>query len=1098
MLIVRVLGALALELDERPLDSPARRPARLLLGYLALRRGAHSRGDLARLLWPDVLESSAKGSLRSALAASRRALGPDADRYLLREGDAIGLAGPELVSVDAERFDALAADGRLDDALALVRGPLLQGLDADFVRELRADHRARVSDVLGELAAREEERGSLEDAIRYTRRQVALDPLAEPPNRDLIRRLAAAGDRASALGLYAELAERFRRELRAAPSPQTRRLAEEVRAGEAGAIGGGGPLALPAALRAEATDRFVDRSSELRLLDRALTRAAAGERQVVLVSGPPGIGKTALVARAARSAAAPVTVLLGRCSDPPSAPFEPFVDALRHYARSAPVDRLERDLPAAAAELSVLVPEIGERVIAPPLPQDLLADGGRLPRAIVDTLLAACRDQPVALIVEDVHAASPATLRLIGQLLSASDGARLALVVTLRSTELGRSPALQRLVRQVRQVSGAATVSLEPFDLAATAGLARAHRGVGLDDEAVGALHARSGGNPFFATELLFSESPLPASIQDAVLDEVGRLGEDARTALSVASVVGEEFDLWTVARVAGWRDEAALDALDEAVVARVARELPGRAGRYAFRHALIREALYAGLTAARRAHLHRRIVDALEQRAGDDPPEARAVVEHLERAGELVSPAELAGHTERAAAEAAAQRAYDEAATLYARAARLLEDDPDEAAHRCALLIACGHARRRAGEGETVREAFLEAGRVAARLGDTDLVRDAALGICSVAFFPGDQAVDALTVQLLEHALEVVPESEASARARLLARLASERYHDAPGEQTDRQAADALALARRSGDPRALAAALDVACLSTQPPGGARERAELSEELVRVAREDGDGETLVPALVRRTIDRVELGDVEALEAGGEELARLAAELRQPAFTWWTHLWRATSATLRGRIDEGERHTLKAYEVGRTAFGDSADVELRAQLAWSRLEQGRLSELAGGMEALDELFSELPSWLCMKARILCEIGRDRDADATVDDLMQLGLARLETDSNWLISAALLAEVCVHTQNADFASRLRAALEPRRDQWSVSARGTLVLGPLSGSLALLCEVEGRSDEAARYLDAALARCRAAGARSAAARLRRELRLLSPAA
>src|SRR2546423_995549 len=201
MLIVRGLGGLALEPDGRPPDPPAARPPRPRPGYRALRRGPHSRGDLARLLWPDVLESSAKGSLRSALAASRRALGADADRYLLREGDAIGLAGPELVSVDAERFDALAADGRLDDALELARGPLLQGLDADFVRELRAEHRARVCGVLGELAAREEERGSLEAAIRYTRRQVAVDPLAEPPNRDLIRRLAPAGGPAAAPAL---------------------------------------------------------------------------------------------------------------------------------------------------------------------------------------------------------------------------------------------------------------------------------------------------------------------------------------------------------------------------------------------------------------------------------------------------------------------------------------------------------------------------------------------------------------------------------------------------------------------------------------------------------------------------------------------------------------------------------------------------------------------------------------------------------------------------------------------------------------------------------------------------------------------------------
>src|SRR5204862_1709086 len=139
-----------------------------------------------------------------------------------------------------------------------------------------------------------------------------------------------------------------------------------------------------------------------------------------------------------------------------------------------------------------------------------------------------------------------------------------------------------------------------------------------------------------------------------------------------------------------------------------------------------------------------------LDARAGHDQPGARVVVDHLERAGELASPLELADRTARAAAAAAAQRAYDDAAALYARAARLLEQDPGSAARRCGLLIACGHARRRAGEGETVREAFLEAGRVAARIGDPDLVPHAALGICSVAFFPGDQAIDTVTVRML------------------------------------------------------------------------------------------------------------------------------------------------------------------------------------------------------------------------------------------------------------------------------------------------------------------------------------------------------------
>src|SRR5947209_12080665 len=153
MLTVRVLGELQLELDGKHLTPPARQSGRLLLGYLALRRGMHARGDLAELIWPEVLQSSARASLRSAIAAVRRTLGDNAERYLMRVGDTLGLAPADAgVSIDAERFDALVAAGDLARALELSRGPLLQGLDAEWVRQARAEHLDRMSDLLAALA----------------------------------------------------------------------------------------------------------------------------------------------------------------------------------------------------------------------------------------------------------------------------------------------------------------------------------------------------------------------------------------------------------------------------------------------------------------------------------------------------------------------------------------------------------------------------------------------------------------------------------------------------------------------------------------------------------------------------------------------------------------------------------------------------------------------------------------------------------------------------------------------------------------------------------------------------------------------------------
>src|SRR5947209_924349 len=291
MLAIRVLGQLELELDGQRIDPPPRQSGRLLLAYLAMTPGMHARGDLAALLWPDILESSARGSLRSAIAAVRRTLGSRSDRYLLASGDTLGLADD--VTVDVRQFEALVGEGELEAALELARGPLLQGLGAEWVRHARAEHLDRLSQVLELLAQRAEKAGALEQAIRYTRRQVALSPLAEPANRELMRRLTAAGDRASALAVYSALAESFRRELQAVPSPATRQLAEEARRGASAQTPPRIPL--PVGLRALLDDPFVGRGGELEMLRRALESTRAGALHAVLVSGEPGIGKTALL-----------------------------------------------------------------------------------------------------------------------------------------------------------------------------------------------------------------------------------------------------------------------------------------------------------------------------------------------------------------------------------------------------------------------------------------------------------------------------------------------------------------------------------------------------------------------------------------------------------------------------------------------------------------------------------------------------------------------------------------------------------------------------------------------------------------------------------
>ena len=231
MLRVRLLGDLDIELDGSALEPPASRRARALLGWLALDRRMHSRSRLAARFWPDVLDESARTSLRSALSALRRSLGPDSERYLIAGRDDVGLAGDSEVWTDVAEFEHCVEHERLEDALALCRGELLAGLDEDWVYERRDEMRDKIAELLARLAARAEGEGKLQAAIEYTRRQVTLDTLAEEPQRELMRRLAAAGDTAAALRTYERLSGRLRDELRIAPSRATRELADTLRDG---------------------------------------------------------------------------------------------------------------------------------------------------------------------------------------------------------------------------------------------------------------------------------------------------------------------------------------------------------------------------------------------------------------------------------------------------------------------------------------------------------------------------------------------------------------------------------------------------------------------------------------------------------------------------------------------------------------------------------------------------------------------------------------------------------------------------------------------------------------------------------------------------
>ena len=223
VLEVRLLGELGVELDGTAIALPNSRRARALLAWLALRPGPHSRSSLAALLWPDVLDASARASLRSALRALRAAFGPAAGGYVRAGRDFAELAGDGL-RVDVREFGRLLAAGCPAQAVALHRGDLLSQFDADWVLDARDEHKDRLCAAYAALAAAAEADGDTAAARDWAARRAAGRPLDEHAARELIRLLMAGGDQAGAVAAYQRLTARLGAELGISPAAETARL----------------------------------------------------------------------------------------------------------------------------------------------------------------------------------------------------------------------------------------------------------------------------------------------------------------------------------------------------------------------------------------------------------------------------------------------------------------------------------------------------------------------------------------------------------------------------------------------------------------------------------------------------------------------------------------------------------------------------------------------------------------------------------------------------------------------------------------------------------------------------------------------------------
>jgi DNA-binding SARP family transcriptional activator/tetratricopeptide (TPR) repeat protein len=628
VLRARLLGALEVELDGTAIDSPATQRPWAVFAYLALAGRRISRAELASAFWPDVLDQSARASLRSALWSLRRQIG----EALVVEGDHVELRDLEWVDI------------RDADARELCAGELLEGVEDEWVLQARERHRERVVELLEEQAKSADQA----EAIRLTRLQTERAPFDEQAHRRLMERLSAAGDRAAALRVFAALGERLRRELGVAPSAATRELAEQLRA-EAPARRT--TLQPPTGLLT-----LVGRQRELEALERQWRAAASGRGSVALIRGEAGIGKTRLATelrlRAAQSGAR--TAACAALDLGGTAPLSLWAELIRELLPALPAPPADAAWPA---DLAVLVSELPGHFGRSATPTIAVAPDlqrTRLFEAVVALLGWAARDTPLLLVLEDAHDADPASLELAGY--AARRVAELPVLMLVTRRQLPASADADRLEQALR-ARGLVSCELSLGPLSAEAVTALARKAARLDDTELHRVVERAEGNPLLAVETarMIHEQVAP-SIRGSVRAMLAPLTGDARRLIELAAVATRPLSAVEV-------DDLELDASGALETGLLISD----GGRLQFRHALLREAAYEEIAEPRRRSMHR-LWAARAQR----PDEA---ARHLRLAG---ADQEAVPQLVLAAADARAVAALDQAVAYLQEALAISPEHAD------------------------------------------------------------------------------------------------------------------------------------------------------------------------------------------------------------------------------------------------------------------------------------------------------------------------------------------------------------------------------------------------------------------------------------
>jgi tetratricopeptide (TPR) repeat protein len=935
---------------------------------------------------------------------------------------------------------------------------------------------------------------------------------AHPYHERLWARLMVALYRSArptdALQAYQRLRTLLGEELGLAPSPELQRLETailgqdpdlELSARGPGVraeppkqeSGPGGTLhPLPRQLSATQPTPLAGRALERTVLARSWRRSRQGGVQVVLLAGELGIGKTRLATEAAvdiqRQGG---LVLYGSCEEDLAVPYQPFVEALRHLINTIPAAELAETAAEHGGELARLFPELTRLIPDLPAPQRADPETERylLFSAVAELMgKLSCR-RPTALVLDDLHWATKPTVLMLRHLIRTAEPRRLLIIGAYRDTDVGRGHPLTGLLAELWRRTEFEQVVLR--GLSPDEAVTMVSDVVGKELPATTALarrvHAEAAGSPFFMAELVrhiletdllgrdgdtWTDQPeqaklgIPDSVRDIIRHRLSRLPELVEQILVRGAVVGREFDITFMGRLADLAPAQVLECLDAARRASLVREIEGSPGRYMFGHALIRRTLYDELGAARRMMLHRDVAETLEALAPENADPAE-----LARHWAAALPAFRASPHDAARAARAAQRAgrsamaalaYEEAVSRFEealKAARQVEGQ----SHVCELLIELGEAQRCAGDAGH-RATLLAAGELGHELGNVDYIARAALAN-QRGVYSRIGAVDVQRVAALRRALAAVGPVTSPVRAKLLAALATEVHFE--GQHRLDLAREAVAAARLGTDEETVAQTLAALWFAAWGSTADGERQTIATELEYVAAGLSDRSLRFQASLCVFLTATGQGDIALADQALSGCVRLAEESGQPLLRWRVTSLRVHRAMTAGQFAQAEQLANESLILGETTGQPDRLPFVVTPMASMRLLQGRPAEAEALVTPMIERFPGVFAYPALLAWTLADAGRVDEAAAIIERLRIDRFAGVPPDYTWLFCICSLSRACYRIGHRAAAAELYDLLLPARGLMATTQSSWI--GPVTHYLGVLASMLGQVEAAEAY-------------------------------